>query len=142
MTLKPPTLEELWINKHRYVQARQLFVRKIISLFFFFLLVPLLSESAEDESLERLAHQGGDLEAHGLVDVMRDMNRFDAERLRQIIEKHVHYTDSSLGRKILGQWEFYQPQFVKVMPVDYRRALEEMEMAQSAEIVDIQAEHR
>ena len=95
---------------------------------------------AEDESLERLAHQGGDLEAHGLVDVMRDMNRFDAKRLHQIIEKHVHYTDSSLGRKILEQWEFYQPQFVKVMPVDYRRALEEMEMAQSAEIVDFQAE--
>ena len=97
---------------------------------------------AEDESLERLAHQGGDLEAHGLVDVMRDMNRFDAERLRQIIEKHVHYTDSSFGRRILEQWEFYQPQFVKVMPVDYRRALEEMEMAQSAEIVDFQAERR
>ena len=96
---------------------------------------------AEDESLERLAHQGGDLEAHGLVDVMRDMTRFDAERLRQIIEKHVHYTDSSLGRKILEQWEFYQPQFVKVMPVDYRRALEEMEMAQSTEIVDFHAEH-
>ena len=95
---------------------------------------------AEDESLERLAHQGGDLEAHGLVDVMRDMTRFDSERLRQIIEKHVHYTDSSLGRKILEQWDIYQPQFVKVMPVDYRRALEETEMAQSAEIVDFQAE--
>ncbi len=95
---------------------------------------------AEDESLERLAHQGGDLEAHGLVDVMRDMTRFDSERLRQIIEKHVHNTDSSLGRKILEQWDIYQPQFVKVMPVDYRRALEETEMAQSAEIVDFQAE--
>ena len=95
---------------------------------------------AEDESLERLAHQGGDLEAHGLVDVMRDMTRFDSERLRQIIEKHVHNTDSSLGRKILEQWDIYQPQFVKVMPVDYRRALEETAMAQSAEIVDFQAE--
>ncbi len=41
---------------------------------------------AEDESLERLAHQGGDLEAHGLVDVMRDMTRFDGELMEKIFE--------------------------------------------------------
>jgi glutamate synthase (NADPH/NADH) large chain len=103
-------------------------------------MVELEPIKAEDESLERLAHQGGDLEGHGLVDVLRDMTRFDAERLRQLIEKHVHYTNSSLGAKILEQWDFYQPQFVKVMPVDYRRALEEMELAQSDEVGETWAE--
>jgi glutamate synthase (NADPH/NADH) large chain len=103
-------------------------------------MVELEPIKAEDESLERLAHQGGDLEGHGLVDVLHDMTRFDAERLRQLIEKHVHYTNSSLGAKILEQWDFYQPQFVKVMPVDYRRALEEMELAQSAEAGETWAE--
>ena len=68
--------------------------------------------------------------------------RFDVERLNQIIEKHVHYTNSSLGRNILERWEIYQPRFVKVMPVDYRRALEEMELAQSAEIIDFRAQGR
>ena len=103
-------------------------------------MVDLEPIKAEDESLERLAHQGGDLEAHGRVDVMRDMTRFDVERLRQIIEKHVHYTNSSLGRNILDQWEVYLPRFVKVMPVDYRRALEEMELVQSVEAIDFGAE--
>ncbi len=103
-------------------------------------MVELEPIKAEDESLERLAHQGGDLEAHGLVDVMRDMTRFDAERLQQLIDKHVHYTNSSLGRKILVDWDYYLPRFVKVMPVDYRRALEEMELAQSPETTDIQPE--
>ena len=100
-------------------------------------MVDLEPIKAEDDSLERHAHQGGDLEAHGLVDVMRDMTRFDAERLNQLIEKHVHYTDSARGRRILQNWDCYLPQFVKVMPVDYYRALREMELVQPVEPADV-----
>ena len=84
----------------------------------------------EDEALERLDHQGGDLETHGEVDISSDMTRNDARRLRQLIEKHLHYTGSSLARAILADWRRYLPKFVKVMPVDYRRALEDMRRAQ------------
>ena len=87
---------------------------------------------AEDEALEQLDHQGGDLETHGRVDISHDMTRYDALRLRRLIEKHVHYTDSALGRKILDNWNEYLPKFVKVMPVDYRRALQDMQAAQTA----------
>ena len=58
------------------------------------------------------------------------MTRFDAERLRGIIEKHLHYTNSGRARDILDNWEQYLPKFVKVMPVDYRRALEDMQSKQ------------
>ena len=105
-------------------------------------MVELEPIKAEDDSLERLAHQGGDLEAHGLVDVMRDMTRFDAERLHQLIEKHTRYTNSARGRLILDNWDVYLPQFVKVMPVDYYRALREMELAQPADPADLVAESR
>lgn len=81
----------------------------------------------EDEALEATEHQGGDLESHGLVELMHDMTRYDAQRLRSIIERHVHYTDSSRGREILERWDHYLPKFVKVMPVDYRRALEQLQ---------------
>ena len=37
---------------------------------------------AEDEALEKLDHQGGDMETHGRVDVSHDMTRFDAIRLQ------------------------------------------------------------
>ena len=87
---------------------------------------------AEDEALEQLDHQGGDLETHGRVDISHDMTRYDALRLRRLIEKHVHYTDSARGRKILDNWNDYLPKFVKVMPVDYRRALQDMQAAQAA----------
>jgi glutamate synthase (NADPH/NADH) large chain len=60
------------------------------------------------------------------------MTRFDAIRLHQLIQKHVHYTDSACGREILENWNATLPKFVKVMPVDYRRALQEMQATQSA----------
>ncbi|MGB5282526.1 MAG: hypothetical protein WBN37_14515 [Arenicellales bacterium] len=54
------------------------------------------------------------------------MTRFDAIRLHQLIEQHLHYTNSNRAREILESWTDYLPRFVKVMPVEYRRALLEM----------------
>jgi glutamate synthase (NADPH/NADH) large chain len=84
----------------------------------------------EDQALERRDHQGGDMEAHGLVDVMHDMTRHDQQRLRSLIEKHRRYTGSAKAQRILENWEDYAAKFVKVMPVDYRLALEKMQAAQ------------
>ena len=82
---------------------------------------------AEDQALEKLDHQGGDLETHGKVDVSHDMTRHDEVRLKALIRNHIHYTDSAVGKRILDNWAAYLPKFVKVMPVDYRRALMEMQ---------------
>jgi glutamate synthase (NADPH/NADH) large chain len=95
-------------------------------------MVELEPVPAEDDALEQLDHQGGDLETHGRVDISHDMTRYDALRLQRLIEKHVHYTDSARGRSILDNWAGMLPKFVKVMPVDYRRALQAMQAAQTA----------
>ncbi len=81
----------------------------------------------EDDLLEKLHHHGGDLMHKGRVDVTSNMNHHDEERLYQLISNHMHYTDSERARTILDNWETYRPKFVKVMPVEYRRALQEME---------------
>ena len=81
----------------------------------------------EDTALENLGHQGGDMETHGRVDVMHGMTRYDTQRLKNLIEKHAHYTASSRAQAILKNWEDYLPKFVKVMPIDYRRALDQMQ---------------
>jgi len=47
--------------------------------------------------------------------------------LRQLITKHLQFTGSDRARDILEHWDDYRPKFVKVMPVEYRRALQEME---------------
>ncbi len=95
-------------------------------------MVDLEPVEAEDEKFESLAHQGGDLESHGMVDVRNDMTRFDAERLYQLIENHARYTASTKAKEILENWDSYQSKFVKIMPVEYRRALREMEQAQGS----------
>jgi glutamate synthase (NADPH/NADH) large chain len=90
-------------------------------------MVDLEPISDEDRMLEDHGHQRGDLETHGRVDIMDDMTGYDALRLRKLIENHMHYTDSDRARGILDNWDDYLPKFVKVMPVDYRRALQEMQ---------------
>ena len=89
-------------------------------------MVDLEPVAAEEEVMQRHLHSGGDLEHHGRVDVMRDMSRFDAERLHQLIVNHARFTGSARARRILEDWEAYLPKFRKVMPVEYRRALAEL----------------
>ena len=49
------------------------------------------------------------------------------KRLFQLISDHHRYTGSGRAHEILTKWAEYLPKFVKVMPVEYRRALREME---------------
>ncbi|MBC8129468.1 MAG: glutamate synthase subunit alpha, partial [Rhizobiaceae bacterium] len=81
----------------------------------------------EDDLLEKLHHHGGDLQHKGRVNVSSDMTGHDDERLYQLILNHYHYTGSGRAKAMMDEWETYRPKFVKVMPVEYRRALQEME---------------
>ena len=44
--------------------------------------------------------------------------------VRDMIERHVKYTRSSLGKQVLEAWDELLPRFVRVVPNDYRRVLE------------------
>ncbi len=81
----------------------------------------------EDDMLEKLHHRGGDIMHMGRVDVSGDMTRHDEERLYQLVSNHLHYTGSLRAKEVLDRWGEYRPKFRKVMPVEYRRALEDME---------------
>ena len=64
------------------------------------------------------------------------MSGHDEERLLQLITNHLRYTGSMRAKAILDDWQGFRTKFVKVMPVEYRRALREMEqvrMLQAAE---------
>jgi glutamate synthase (NADPH/NADH) large chain len=80
----------------------------------------------EDDLMESVHHHGGDIEHHGRVDISKDMTRFDEERLKNLIENHKNFTGSDRAETILKNWDFYRPKFLKVMPTEYRRALEEI----------------
>ena len=78
-------------------------------------------------------HHAGDLDGHGLVEVMSDMTRHDAARLHHLITRHARYAGSRRAAHILAAWDAYLPKFRKVMPLEYRRALREMKALQTAE---------
>ena len=93
-------------------------------------MVELQPIPVEERAHERFDHQGGDLENHGLVDILRNMTGDDERRLKILVAKHARYTGSEKARRILDHWAEFAPRFVKVMPVDYRLALEKMQQAQ------------
>lgn len=47
--------------------------------------------------------------------------------VKAMIEKHVKYTESALGKQILDLWNDMVPKFVKVIPKDYKRVLQAIE---------------
>lgn len=49
----------------------------------------------------------------------------DSAELKALIGKHLEYTGSTVARAILEDWETSLTQFVKVMPTDYKRVLQE-----------------
>jgi len=91
-------------------------------------MVDLEPVPAEDEAVKTFDHCAAEIEhRHGVVHVGHHLSEMDEKRLRALIENHRRYTASERAKHILENWEAYRPKFVKVMPMEYRRALEEME---------------
>jgi glutamate synthase domain-containing protein 3 len=57
------------------------------------------------------------------VDLEPIFEREDTTRLEHLIRKHVEYTNSPLGRRLLENWAGSLPHFVKVFPHEYKRVL-------------------
>src|SRR6516162_7281202 len=90
----------------------------------------------EEEASARIYHQTHDLGSHGRVDVMGDMTQHDLERLTLLITRHARFTGSTVADRILADWKKYCPMFRKVMPVECRRALAELQRAQIVEAAE------
>ena len=90
----------------------------------------------EEEASQLIYHQTHDLGSHGRVDVMGDMTQHDLERLKFLITRHARFTGSTVAERILADWKTYCPMFRKVMPVEYRRALTELQRERIVEAAE------
>ena len=68
-----------------------------------------------------------------MVDIEPVTSSHDRRTLRELVERHVMYTRSEHATRILRDWDEMLPRFVKVMPIDYRKALERMAKDQTRE---------
>ena len=54
------------------------------------------------------------------------------EELKKLISNHYKYTDSNIAKQLLDDWPTSLKNFVKVMPTDYKRVLEEINLRKQA----------
>jgi glutamate synthase domain-containing protein 2/glutamate synthase domain-containing protein 1/glutamate synthase domain-containing protein 3 len=81
------------------------------------------------------------LDEHQLFDTLCNLDLVDLETiyhekdralLHELITRHYEWTRSAHARRILESWKEMAGKFVKVMPVDYRKALERMRQSEGA----------
>ncbi len=81
------------------------------------------------------------LDEHQLFDTLCNLDMVDLESiyqpadqdvLRDLIRRHAEWTGSVQARRILESWQEMWGKFVKVMPIDYRRALDRLREREAA----------
>ena len=88
-------------------------------------------ESRCNMSMVDLEPVTGDADA-ALDGLKGDMRTDDAARLKKLLQNHARYTNSKRAQEILADWNAYLPKFIKVMPTEFRRALNELADADAA----------
>src|SRR3546814_355795 len=90
--------------------------------------VEAIRPDADDDDGHRPQQRSLNVDDCGMGNVLRH----DAERLRVLLERHLLYTGSARAAALLDDWQNAVTRFVKVMPKDYRRALQDIEAEQLA----------
>ena len=73
-----------------------------------------------DNMFEKLVNKG-------MVDLEEIEKENEFETLYSLIENHFKYTSSQRAKLILDNWEKEKYNFIKVMPAEYKKALEALE---------------
>ena len=67
---------------------------------------------------------------------LTDMTQHDNERLHRLVSRHAEFTRSARAAEILANWRDYLPKFRKVMPLEFSRALAEMDKARAMQAAE------
>jgi glutamate synthase (NADPH/NADH) large chain len=54
----------------------------------------------------------------------------DNKQVKTLIENHYNYTGSTLAKNILDNWRDYVDKFIKVVPIEYKKVIQEQKMAE------------
>ena len=64
----------------------------------------------------------------GLVDLMPLEDHADVQELQYMLNRHLTHTQSTKAQDILVNWQKYLPMFIKVIPFEYKKVLEEQKV--------------
>ena len=80
----------------------------------------------------------GEFEIHcnkNTVDLLSVEDDEDINQLKSLVEEHFLYTQSSVAKIVLDEWEETLPKFIKVYPRDYRHIIEERKKKKQGELL-------
>jgi glutamate synthase (NADPH/NADH) large chain len=66
----------------------------------------------------------------GMVDLEPLVDVEDVEQVKDLLSRHIRYTQSAVAARLLVNWERSREKFVKVMPKDFKRVLVAIKKAQ------------
>ena len=67
----------------------------------------------------------------GMVE-LEALSSEDAAKVAELLDEHVRRTDSAKARRLLNSWEETFGHFVKVVPTEYRKVLEQLKQHPAA----------
>jgi glutamate synthase (NADPH/NADH) large chain len=65
-----------------------------------------------------------------MVELSPVLEQDDQEFIRVWLRKHVNYTGSPVAQAVLAHWHDYLPKFMRVLPLEYKRVLQERKLAE------------
>jgi glutamate synthase (NADPH) large chain len=65
-----------------------------------------------------------------MVELSAVLDQDDQDFLRTYIEKHARLTESTVAQAVLDNWHSYLPKFIRVLPLEYKRVLQERKLAE------------
>ncbi len=86
--------------------------------------------------------ENGDFKGHcnlGMVDLEPLVDTQDVEMVKDLLSRHIRYTQSPVAARLLVDWARSQRMFVKVIPRDYKRVLAAIKKAQETGIPEDEA---
>ena len=73
-------------------------------------------------------------------DIENDLLNYDEARLKKILQKHIKYSNSVKAKMIIDNWEKMLSKFVKITPIEYRKALENKDIIKLKEKIKVAGE--
>ncbi len=70
----------------------------------------------------------GDFDFHcniEMVELTLLEEKADMIELHDLVSRHAQYTNSPIARQVLDDWEFYRSKFIKVVPIEYKKVLQQ-----------------
>jgi glutamate synthase (NADPH/NADH) large chain len=71
-----------------------------------------------------------------MVELSPALEYEDQGFLREFLQRHVDYTGSPVAQRVLANWHSYLPKFIKVVPFEYKRILQEQQLRQTEQLLD------